>query len=104
MSQETPFAPQPGERKLTLNELLHWLAQDGMVPPAETEKLARNRKADHSNLHPLVIIGEGEVTVATAEPFLTDWVADLERMLNLKIKLVLASPLDINHYLPEIYR
>ncbi|MHB0925970.1 MAG: GspE/PulE family protein [Gallionellaceae bacterium] len=167
MSQKNPFAPQPGERKLTLNELLHWLAQDGMVSPAETEKLDRNRKADHSNLHPLVIIGEqkwrsllapgkplsvefltewlaarigmpyfhidplqlnfggianivsksyaerlkimpvkvgeGEVTIATAEPFLTDWVADLERILNLKIKRVLASPLDINHYLPEIY-
>ncbi len=167
MSQKNPFTPQPGERKLTLNELLHWLAQDGMVSPAETEKLDRNRKADHSNLHPLVIIGEqkwrsllapgkplsvefltewlaarigmpyfhidplqlnfggianivsksyaerlkimpvkvgeGEVTIATAEPFLTDWVADLERILNLKIKRVLASPLDINHYLPEIY-
>ncbi|MDD5385180.1 MAG: GspE/PulE family protein [Gallionella sp.] len=167
MSQKPPFVPQSGERKLTLGELLHWLAQDGMVSPTETEKLARNRKADHSNLHPLVIIGEqkwrsllppgkllsvefltewlaarigmpyfhidplqlnfggitnivsksyaerlkimpvkvgeGEVTIATAEPFLTDWVAELERILNLKIKLVLASPLDINHYLPEIY-
>src|SRR3989338_911145 len=167
MNKETHFAPQPGERKLTLGELLHWLAQDGMVSAAEAEKLARNRKADHSNLHPLVIIGEqkwrsllppakplsvefltewlaarigmpyfhidplqlnfggianvvsksyaerlkimpvevgeGEVTIATAEPFLTDWVADLERILNLKIRLVLASPLDINHYLPEIY-
>ncbi|MDO8291794.1 MAG: GspE/PulE family protein [Gallionella sp.] len=167
MNKETPFAPPPGERKLTLSELLHWLAQDGMVPPVETEKLASNRKADHSNLHPLVIIGEqkwrsllapgkplsvefltewlaarigmpyfhidplqlnfggianvvsksyaerlkimpvkvgeGEVTIATAEPFLTDWMADLERILNLKIKRVLASPLDINHYLPEIY-
>ncbi|MDP2852033.1 MAG: type II/IV secretion system protein, partial [Gallionella sp.] len=167
MSKETPFTPQPGERKLALGELLHWLVQDGMVPPAEAEKLARNRKADHSNLHPLVVIGEqkwrnllppgkplsvesltewlaarigmpyfhidplqlnfggianivsksyaerlkimpvrvgeGEVTIATAEPFLTEWVTELERILNLKIRLVLASPLDINHYLPEIY-
>ena len=167
MNQESHFAPQRGERKLTLGELLHWLAQDGMVSAVEAEKLARNRKTDHSNLHPLVIIseqkwrsllppgkplsvefltewlaarigmpyfhidplqlnfggianvvsksyaerlkimpvkvGEGEVTIATAEPFLTDWVADLERILNLKIKLVLASQADINHYLPEIY-
>ncbi len=167
MSKENPFVPQPGERKLTLDELLSWLVQDGMVLPADAEKLARNRKADHSNLHPLVIIGEQkwrcllppgkplsvellaewlaarigmpyfhidplqlnfgginniisksyaerlkiipvrigerEVTIATAEPFLADWVADLERILNLKIKVVLASPLDINHYLPEIY-
>jgi len=167
MSQETPPASQLGERKLMLGELLNWLVQDGMVSPTEMEKLTRNRKADHSNLHPLVVIGEqkwrsllppgkllsveymtewlaarigmayfhidplqlnfggitnivsksyaerlkimpvkigeGEVTIATAEPFLTDWVADLERILNLKIKLVLASPLDINRYLPEIY-
>ena len=167
MSQETPPAPQLCERKLMLGELLNWLVQDGMVSPTEMEKLTRNRKADHSNLHPLVVIGEqkwcsllppgkplsveymtewlaarigmayfhidplqlnfggitnivsksyaerlkimpvkigeGEVTIATAEPFLTDWVADLERILNLKIKLVLASPLDINRYLPEIY-
>jgi len=167
MNKETPFMPQLGERKLTLSELLHWLVQDGMVSAAEAEKLAKNRKADHSNLHPLAVIGEqkwrnllppgkplsvefltewlaarigmpyfhidplqlnfggianivsksyaerlkimpakvgeGEVTIATAEPFLTDWVADLERILNLKIRRVLASPLDINRYLPEIY-
>jgi general secretion pathway protein E len=42
-------------------------------------------------------------TIATAEPFQTDWVPDLERVLNMKIKLVLANPLDINHYLPEIF-
>ena len=162
MSKETP---QHHEHKLTLGELLHWLLQDGMVLPVEAEKLAKNRKADHS--HPLVIIGEqnwrnllppgkllsvefltewlaahvgmpyfhidplklnfggianivsksyaerlkimpvnvseGEVSIATAEPFITDWVTELERILSLKIKLVLASPLDINHYLPEIY-
>ncbi|HYR05417.1 MAG TPA: GspE/PulE family protein [Gallionella sp.] len=167
MSKGVPFTPQPGEHKLTLGELLHWLVQDGMVQLAEAEKLIRIRKADHSNLHPLVVIGEQkwrsllppgkhlsielltewlaarigmpyfhidplqlnfggianivsksyaerlkimpvwlgerEVTIATAEPFLTDWVADLERILSLKIRLVLASPLDINHYLPEIY-
>jgi len=165
MSKETPFARLSGERKLALGELLHWLVEDGMVPAADAEKLARNRKADHT--HPLVVIGEqkwrnllppgkplsvefltewlaarigiayfhidplqlnfggianivsksyaerlkimpvkggeGEVTIATAEPFLTDWVKDLERILNLKIRRVLASPLDINRYLPEIY-
>ncbi|MDD5299879.1 MAG: GspE/PulE family protein [Gallionella sp.] len=165
MSKEA--APQSNEHKVTLDELLHLLLQDGMVSPEEAGILARNRKADRSNVHPLVVIGEqkwrsllppfkllsvesltewlaarigmpyfhidplqlnfggianvvsksyaerlkimpvkvdgGEVTIATAEPFLTDWVAELERILNLKIKLVLASPLDINHYLPEIY-
>lgn len=43
------------------------------------------------------------VSIATAEPFVTDWVTDLERILNLKIQLVMVSPVDINYYLPEIY-
>ncbi|MDP2247408.1 MAG: type II/IV secretion system protein, partial [Nitrosomonadales bacterium] len=42
-------------------------------------------------------------TIATAEPFLTEWVPDLERVLGMKIKLVMTNPLDINRYLPEIY-
>lgn len=45
----------------------------------------------------------GEVTIATAEPFVTDWIADLERVLRMKIRLVVANPLDINRYLPQIY-
>lgn len=44
-----------------------------------------------------------EITIATAEPFQTEWVPDLERALRTKIKLVLANPLEINRYLPEIY-
>jgi general secretion pathway protein E len=43
------------------------------------------------------------VSIATSEPFITDWITDLERILNLKIRLVLVNPLDINRYLPEIY-
>ena len=58
MSKETPFKYQAGDRRLTLAELLHWLLQDGMVLPENAEKLARNRRADHSNMHPLVVLGE----------------------------------------------
>ncbi|HWT28658.1 MAG TPA: GspE/PulE family protein [Methylophilaceae bacterium] len=47
--------------------------------------------------------GNGEVTIATAEPFVREWIPDLERVLRMKIKLVMANPLDINRYLPEIY-
>ena len=165
MGKENLPASRSGQNKLTLGGVLPWLLQDGIVSPAEAEKLIKNRKADHG--HPFVAIGEQkwrsllppgrllsvefltewlaarigmpyfhidplklnfggianivsksyaerlkimpvkvdehEVTIATAEPFVTDWVAELERILNLKIKLVLASPLDINHYLPEIY-
>jgi len=50
-----------------------------------------------------VKVGDGEVTIATAEPYITDWVADLERILGLRIKLVIVNPQEIDHYLPEIY-
>lgn len=45
----------------------------------------------------------GEAIIATTEPFSTDWIADLERVLKMRIKLVMANPLEINRYLPEIY-
>ena len=44
-----------------------------------------------------------EAVVATADPYHTDWIPDLERILGMKIKLVVANPLEINRYLPEIY-
>jgi general secretion pathway protein E len=167
MNKEKSFTSRSIERRLALGEVLNWLVQDGVVLPADAEKLAKNCRAECASWHPLVIINDqkwcsqlapykplsvefltawlaqrigmpyfhidplqldfggianivsksyaerlkimpvkvsdGEVTIATAEPFLTDWVAELERILNLKIRLVLACPLDINHYLPEIY-
>ena len=167
MSKETPFIQQSIQHKLTLDSILGWLVDDGVVLPADAEKMLQGRKSDRANVHPLVVIaeqnwhslappgklltvesltewlaarigipyfhvdplklnfagianivsksyaerlkimplkvGDGEVTIATAEPFLTDWMVELERILNLKVKLVLASPVDINHYLPEIY-
>ncbi|MBC7697768.1 MAG: type II/IV secretion system protein [Bacteroidia bacterium] len=45
----------------------------------------------------------GEAIIATTEPFSTDWIADLERVLKMKIKLVVANPLEVSRYLPEIY-
>ncbi|HSG92506.1 MAG TPA: GspE/PulE family protein, partial [Methylotenera sp.] len=50
-----------------------------------------------------ISIKNGEVIIATSEPFNTDWVSDLERMLKMKIKLVVSNPLELNRYLPEMY-
>ena len=44
-----------------------------------------------------------EATIATAEPYQTEWIPDLERILGMNIKLVVANPLEISRYLPEIY-
>ena len=45
----------------------------------------------------------GEATIATADPYHADWIPDLERILGMSIKLVIANPLEISRYLPEIY-
>jgi general secretion pathway protein E len=58
--------------------------------------------AERLKIMPITLKGH-EVTIATADPFQTDWIEDLERVMNLKIKLVMANPLEINRYLPEIY-
>jgi general secretion pathway protein E len=97
---------------LTIEVLSEWLADKvGMayfhVDPLKLNfggiaSIVSKSYAERLKIMP-VQAGDGEVTIATAEPFFTEWVVELERALNLKIKLVFASPLDINHYLPEIY-
>ncbi len=102
----------PPNKLLTTEFLTEWLAAHLGMPYFHIDPLQLNfagiasiiskSYAERLKIMP-VGLGEREVSIATAEPFLTDWMADLERILNLKIRLVLASPLDINHYLPEIY-
>ena len=45
----------------------------------------------------------GEAIIATADPYHVEWIPDLERILGMSIKLVVANPLEISRYLPEIY-
>jgi general secretion pathway protein E len=102
----------PPNKLLTIEFLTEWLAVHIGIPYFHIDPLQLNfagithvvskSYAERLKIMP-VKAGAGEVTIATAEPFVTDWVAELERVLNLKIRLVLASPLDISHHLPEIY-
>ena len=50
-----------------------------------------------------VAINSKELTVATAEPFLTEWIKELEPMLRLQIRRVAANPADIAHYTAEFF-
>jgi len=44
-----------------------------------------------------------ELVVATAEPFLTEWVKELEPILRLSIRRVMANPADIARYSAEFF-
>ncbi|UHJ66654.1 GspE/PulE family protein [Melaminivora jejuensis] len=44
-----------------------------------------------------------EVVVATAEPFIDDWVAEVERQAKRSVRRVLANPQDITRYMAEFF-
>jgi general secretion pathway protein E len=100
-------------KQLSVEFLTEWLAAHIGIPYMHIDPLKLNLTgignivsksyAERLKIMP-VKVSDGEVLIATAEPFITDWIVDLERILNLKIKLVLVNPLDINHYLPEVYK
>jgi general secretion pathway protein E len=44
-----------------------------------------------------------EVVVATAEPFLSDWIEEVERQAKRTVRRVVANPLDIHRYTAEFF-
>jgi general secretion pathway protein E len=99
-------------KPFTMEFLTEWLAGKLGIPYFHIDPLKLNFSAiagvfskayaERLKIMP-VKVTDKEVTIATAEPFRTDWIPDLEHILKLKIKLVMANPLEINRYLPEIY-
>jgi len=103
---------KPPHKQLTIEILTEWLADKVGLPYFHIDPLklhfgaiagiVSKAYADRLKIMPVKVSGR-EVTIATAEPFLTDWIVELERMVNIKIVPVLANPVEINRYLPEVY-
>jgi general secretion pathway protein E len=101
----------PG-KQLTVEGLSHWLAlHAGLdfyhIDPLKLDfssaaKLFSQGYAERLKIMP-ISAKNGEAVIATTEPFSTDWIPDLERLIKMKVKLVVANPLEVNRYLPEIY-
>jgi len=106
---KTIRAPQ---KAITVEMLSNWLAErSGLeyyhIDPLKLDfgsaaKIVSQGYAERLKIMP-ISVKNGEAVIATTEPFSTDWIADLERVLKMKIKLVMANPLEISRYLPEIY-
>ncbi|MDD5324263.1 MAG: ATPase, T2SS/T4P/T4SS family, partial [Polaromonas sp.] len=58
--------------------------------------------AEHHKVLPVQVTPH-EVVIATAEPFVTDWVAEVERQSRRKVRLVVANPLEIAKFTAEFY-
>lgn len=103
---------RPPHRLLSVDYLSRWLAEQAEldyyhIDPLKLDftsaaQMVSKAYAERLKIMPIAIKGS-EATIATAEPYQTEWVPDLERILGKNIKLVIANPLEISRYLPEIY-
>jgi general secretion pathway protein E len=99
-------------KPLDIELLTQWLAaRVGMdylrIDPLKVDvsKVADAMGAMYAERHRIlpVMIQAGEITVATSEPFVTDWVAEVERQSRRSVRRVLASPQEIHRYTVEFY-
>jgi general secretion pathway protein E len=103
---------QPPRKLLHLDTLTEWLAGWSGMPYLHIDPLkvdfssatavVSNAYASRFKILP-VSVSPREVTIATAEPFMTQWARELGDMLKREIRLVIANPLDITRYISEFY-
>jgi len=97
---------------LDVEALTQWLApRCGLdyvrIDPLKVDvaKVADVMSAAYAERHHVlpVQVGPAEVVVATAEPFITDWVPEVERQSRRRVRLALASPGEIKRYTAEFF-
>jgi general secretion pathway protein E len=99
-------------KPLDIESLAQWLAaRVGLdylrIDPLKVDvgKVADIMSAGYAERHRVlpVQVTPTEVVVATAEPFLTDWVDEVERQSRRTVRRVLASPVEIHRYTAEFF-
>jgi general secretion pathway protein E len=71
----------------------------------DVAKVADTMSAGYAERHkvlPVQVTGS-EVVVATAEPFVTDWVEEVERQAKRSVRRVVANPQDIHRFTAEFF-
>jgi general secretion pathway protein E len=101
-----------GGAPIDMDWLMSWLAQrSGLallridplkVDVARVTEVMSLSYAERRKVLP-VQVGLTEVTVATCEPYQTDWIAEIVSHTRKQVKRVLASPADIARYTAEFY-
>jgi general secretion pathway protein E len=99
-------------KALDIETLTQWLAgRAGLdylrIDPLKVDvgKVADVMSAAYAERHRVlpVQVTPSEVVVATAEPFLADWVGEVERQSRRTVRRVLANPQDIHRYTAEFF-
>jgi general secretion pathway protein E len=104
--------PRNPRRILTLEVLTEWLASRTGLPYlhidpfkidfAAVTKVMSNAYATRFRILPVQVSAK-EAVIATCEPYVREWEAELAQILRLSIKRVLANPVDIGNYQVEFY-
>ncbi len=100
------------QKPLDMELLTQWLAKrSGLaylrIDPLKVDvgKIADSMGAAYAERHKIlpVTVAPSEITVATSEPYVTDWVAEVERQSRRTVRRVLSSPQEIHRYTAEFY-
>jgi len=110
--QKWPDQRQPSQL-LSVDTLSRYVAEKADVPYYQIDPLkldfsavaqiVSQAYAERLRIMPITV-KNGIATIATADPFHQAWLHDLERLLKLKIQVVMVNPLDLQRYLPEVYQ
>ena len=99
-------------KPLDIETIAQWLAgRAGLaylrIDPLKVDvgKVADSMSALYAERHKVlpVQVTAAEVVVATSEPFITDWVSEVERQAKRSVRLVVANPTEIARYTAEFF-
>jgi general secretion pathway protein E len=99
-------------KPLDIEIMAQWLAgRAGLsymrIDPLKVDvgKVADTMSAMYAERHKVlpVQVTPSEVVIATSEPFITDWVQEVERQSKRSVRLVVASPLEITKFTAEFF-
>ncbi|HEY3049683.1 MAG TPA: ATPase, T2SS/T4P/T4SS family [Polaromonas sp.] len=99
-------------KPLDIDTIAQWLAgRAGLaylrIDPLKVDvgKVADTMSAVYAERHKVlpVQVTPQEVVIATSEPFITDWVPEVERQAKRSVRLVVANPLEIAKFTAEFF-
>ena len=107
-------AAEPPHRLLTLEALTEWYAGKSGMPYFHVDPLKINftavteimssAYAERFKILPVEVNqAQKRAVIATAEPYVREWEAELKRIHRVEIERVFANPLDIQRYIVEFY-
>ncbi len=99
-------------KPLDIETISQWLAgRAGLsylrIDPLKVDvgKVAESMSAVYAERHMVlpVKVTPSELVIATSEPFITDWVSEVERQSRRSVRMVVANPLEITKFTAEFF-